>query len=368
MDRMLSPFPKGRFPDAHTNRFGVIPKGHNTGKWRLITDLSFPPGYLVNDGITEELKSLTYTSVYDIALHVLKLGRSTRLAKINIESAYRLVPVHPDDRLLQAMEWDGQIYIDPMLPFGLRSAPKILNTIADTLTWHLLQKGVPFIDHYLDDLIVLGPPDSPMCAFALRILDKHCARLGIPIAQHKREVPTTCLTFLGIEIDTMSLHLLLPQDKLERLSTLLDERSRKNWCIRKEPESLCVLLNHACKVVRSGRSFLRRMLDLHPRPHRGQVPIRLNAGIRPGVVSHVHPLLERRLFLALAHLSPRQRSYFRCIRFLGMRSLARPGMVPDTMGHSGSSFINCRKRARPHNYGLPRVGASLEWSPRAISL
>ena len=28
----------------HVNRFGIILKGHNTGKWRLITDLSFPPG------------------------------------------------------------------------------------------------------------------------------------------------------------------------------------------------------------------------------------------------------------------------------------------------------------------------------------
>ncbi len=295
MDRMLGPFPKGRFPDTHTNRFGVIPKGHNTGKWRLITDLSFPTGYSVN---AEELKSLTYTSVDDIAFQVLKLGRGTRLAKIDIESAYRLVPVHPDDRLLQAMEWDGQIYIDPMLPFGLRSAPKIFNTITDALTWHLLQKGVPFIDHYLDDFIVLGPPDSLMCASSLRILGEQCARLGIPIAEHKREGPTTCLTFLGIEIDTMSLHLRLPQDKLERLSTLLDEWSRKNWCIRKELESLCGLLNHACKVVRSGRSFLRRMLDLlhstghpHPHPHRGQVPIRLNAGFRSDLawwVTFVH--------------------------------------------------------------------------------
>ena len=43
------------------------------------------------------------------------------------------------------------------------------------------------------------------------------------------------------------------------------------------------LLNHACKVVRSGRSFLRRMIDLlHSMPHppHKRVPIRLNTGFR----------------------------------------------------------------------------------------
>ena len=31
--------------------FGVIPKGHTPGKWRLIVDLSSPKGGSVNDGI-----------------------------------------------------------------------------------------------------------------------------------------------------------------------------------------------------------------------------------------------------------------------------------------------------------------------------
>ncbi len=40
---MLGPFTDtSSLPPLHINRFGVIPKGHNTkGKWRLITDLSY---------------------------------------------------------------------------------------------------------------------------------------------------------------------------------------------------------------------------------------------------------------------------------------------------------------------------------------
>ena len=45
--------------------------------------------------------------------------RRTLLAKVDIESAYQLNPVHPDDRPLQVVQWDGSIYVDPMLPLPL---------------------------------------------------------------------------------------------------------------------------------------------------------------------------------------------------------------------------------------------------------
>ncbi len=49
--RMLGPFPLTWREWVHVNRFGLIPKGHNTGKYRLITDLSYRSGGSVNDGI-----------------------------------------------------------------------------------------------------------------------------------------------------------------------------------------------------------------------------------------------------------------------------------------------------------------------------
>ena len=48
------------------------------------------------------------------------------MAKIDIAHAYRNVPMHPTDRYLLGMQWKNEIYMDAALPFGLRSAPKIL--------------------------------------------------------------------------------------------------------------------------------------------------------------------------------------------------------------------------------------------------
>ena len=204
----------------------MIPKGHNTGKWHLITDLSYPPGESVNDGIDPDLCSLTYTTVERVAEVAARLGRGSLLAKIDIESAYRLIPVHPQDRPLQAMQWKGSVYFDPMLPFGLRSAPKIFNAVADALEWYLRSRGVENIFHYLDDFIVVGSPGSRQCAHALATLDSACSSLGVPVAEHKREGPTTCLTFLGIAMDTESAQLRLPVDKLQ-LSSANGETVRR---------------------------------------------------------------------------------------------------------------------------------------------
>ena len=132
MERLLGPLGTNHHHAIHVNRFGVIPKG-NSGKWRLITDLSYPPGNSVNDGIDPKLCSLKYTSVEDVAGIAAKLGQGALMAKVDIETAYRLVPVHPQDRPLLGMEWRGDVFVDPMLPFGLRSAPKIFNAVADAL-------------------------------------------------------------------------------------------------------------------------------------------------------------------------------------------------------------------------------------------
>ena len=143
LGRMLGPFTMddlAALPQYQINRFGVIPKGHGTGKWRLITDLSFPPERSVNDGIDPVLCSLSYPLVEQVSEIAARLGRGALLAKMDIESAYRLIPVHPQDRPLhpqdrplQAMQWRERVYIDPMLPFGLRSAPKLFNAVADAL-------------------------------------------------------------------------------------------------------------------------------------------------------------------------------------------------------------------------------------------
>ena len=82
------------------------------------------------------------------------------MAKFDIESAYCLIPVHPDDRLLLEVKWREQLYVDAALPFGLRSAPIIFNSVANALQWILKGQGVNTLLHYLDNFMLFGDPGS----------------------------------------------------------------------------------------------------------------------------------------------------------------------------------------------------------------
>ena len=119
----------------HVSPMGVIPKKNRPGKWRLIVDLSAPEGGSVNDRISREQSTLPYSSVDHLSALVLSRGRGAHLVNADVKEAYRTVPVHEDDQPLLGISWQGVTYVNRVLPFGLRSAPKIFTAIADaTLT------------------------------------------------------------------------------------------------------------------------------------------------------------------------------------------------------------------------------------------
>ena len=83
--------------NIHLNRIRVVLKVHTPRRWRLITDLSHPFNRSVNDSIDLVLCSLSYVTVDMKARAVQALGMGTLMAKLDIEVAYCLIPVHPDD-------------------------------------------------------------------------------------------------------------------------------------------------------------------------------------------------------------------------------------------------------------------------------
>ena len=260
--RVLRPFQTQDIsPSVHVSRFGVIPKKHRNA-WRLIVDLSAPDTLSVNDGISPELCSLEYTKISDVVTELNKMGPGTLLAKIDIKSAYRIIPVHPADRHLLGMSWKGGIYVDTALPFGLRSAPKIFNAVADMLEWILQQHGVSQLWHYLDDYITVGAAGSDECHWNCQIITSMCELLGVPLAPEKCEGPQTCLEYLGFELDTIKGEIRLPEEKLQGLETLLQSWEGKKSCTKHELDSLIGQLQHATNVIKPGRSFLRRMIVL----------------------------------------------------------------------------------------------------------
>ena len=278
--RLLGPLPPNSLPMVHVSPLGLVPKSHQPNKFRLIVDLSSPVGRSVNDGIPSEPCSLKYASVDDAVSIVKALGKGSLLVKIDLKDAYRMIPVHPDDYHLLGVTWAGQTYVDRALPFGLRSAPKIFTAFADLIAWILHQHGIAYQVHYLDDFLFFGAPLAEEAAAALETVVGILHALGIPIATHKTEGPTTSLIFLGILVDTCTFELRLPVDKLTRLQIKLDTWTTRKHCQKHELESLLGHLSHAATVVRHGRTFLRQLFTLLSRAHRSRHFIHLTAGAK----------------------------------------------------------------------------------------
>ena len=277
LGRVAGPFRHPPLANLHVSSFGVIPKKGQPGKWRLIVDLSSPAGSSVNEGILPEDFPLHYIKLEEIVSMVSRFGPGALMAKFDVESAYRNIPVHPSDRFLLGIKWRGQFYVDLTLPFGLRSAPYIFNSVAALVEWILINNhGCSDLLHYLDDFITAGPPASPQCAHNLATSLAVCKQLGLSLHPQKCVGPASCLVVLGIELDSVRQIAWLPSDKLSALLDLLHFWASQRWCAKTQLESLIGHLHHAAKVVWPGRAFIRRMIDLLRCFRRKDHPIRLN--------------------------------------------------------------------------------------------
>ena len=116
--------------------------------------------------------------------------------------------------------------------------------------------------HYLDDYLTLGKKESDECARNLAIIIDCCKELGVPVKQEKVEGPTTCLEFLWIILDTERMELRLSEERVCTLEALLNHWILKKQCRKRELLSLIGKLSHACRVVRVGRIFLGRLINL----------------------------------------------------------------------------------------------------------
>ena len=144
------------------------------------------------------------------------------MAKLDLKAAYRHVPVHPDDQSLLAIRWGSTTYLDTALLFGLCSAPKLFTAMANGHAWCMVCEGISHFLHYLDDFFFCPPRQARDCGQSLSVAVKLCQELGFPVAPDKVVGPSTTLTFLGIELDSVSMVMRLSKPKLERLKASLD--------------------------------------------------------------------------------------------------------------------------------------------------
>lgn len=262
LGRVMGPFVSAPFSNFQVSPIGCVPK-KTPGEFRMIHHLSFPSEASINDFICDELSTTQYASFDDAANLLVNLGRHSLMSKTDIEAAFRIIPIYVADHELLGIFWDNSYYYDTCLPFGASSSCAIFERFSSGLQWIAQHKlGLQHMLHILDDFLILGPPSSSQCLDDLNTFLSLCKYVGVPIKSSKTELPSTVMTFMGLVLDSDLMEARLPQDKLDKLRDLLQVHSTKRKITLKELQSLLGFLNFCCSVVRPGRAFLRRLINL----------------------------------------------------------------------------------------------------------
>ena len=261
--RKAGPFARMPFANLCVSPIGAVPKKNST-KVRVIHNLSFPfKGDSVNAGIAQPKERLRLSTFGHAARAIARLGPGCVLVKIDVDSAYKIVAVRREDWHLLGFVWNGKFYYERVLPFGLSSSCRLWELFATALHYileHLPTQFGKIIIHYVDDFLFVIKFEADATVFLDRAL-RACTLLGVPMSPLKTEGPTTRLTFLGIELDTVAMQARLPAAKLHELVLLCGVWGEKEHASLKELQSFIGMLNFACSVVRPGRFYLRRLIN-----------------------------------------------------------------------------------------------------------
>ena len=211
------------------------------------------------------------------------------MAKIDLKSAYRSVRVHSSNWPACGLKWTfegnptASYMVDTALPFGSRRAPGHFHRLTQAVRRMMARCGYHGVVAYLDDFLIVES-SFQKCLDAQNCLILLLRELGFSIAWDKVEGPSKSLVFLGVNIDTVKGCLELPPAKLAEFHALVKETRLKRRLSLKQLQVLAGKLNWAAMVVRGGRIYLRRILDvmkpLRASHHRAIIPSAMHDDLR----------------------------------------------------------------------------------------
>lgn len=263
--RLSGPFsapPEGSVPYV-ASPVGAFKK-RRSQKVRPIHDLSWPPSSSINDGISPEEFTFKYATIDD-AVQLVSMFKEPHMAKSDLSQAFSHIFVRPTDRPLLGFTWPNpetgktEYWYSNVLPFGLRSSPKLFDTIAQGLEYMCISLGAsPATLHYLDDFFTVDE-GATRCDKSLAIINDTGEKAGFGI-QYTKNAKGRILEFLGIIFDTIKWELRISEERMADIIEELLKWQGKKVCTKRELLSLTGKLTFCSKVVKGGVTFVRRLI------------------------------------------------------------------------------------------------------------
>lgn len=139
------------------------------------------------------------------------------LSSVDLSDAYFTVPVDPAYRKYLRFQFKGTLYEFLAMPQGLTSAPRLFTKILKPVLAQLRGEGCVCMA-YLDDILILADSAKACQQFTNKVLEL-VQRLGFLVNFEKSELkPTKSLVYLGYVMNTTTMQLTLPNEKIEKIT------------------------------------------------------------------------------------------------------------------------------------------------------
>ena len=213
LERIIGPFctaPLGLTLKPHTNTF------------RLIEDLSFPQNDplipSVNSGINSDDFPTTWGTFNKATALILSSPPGAEAATFDISAAYCLTPICPDQQHALCIYWNGTVYVDWAVMFGLASSAGVFGSIADMLVTIYKQAGFFPIIKWVDDFLIIRLPGN---AWSNEDFMDLTTQAGVPWSPTKLRQFALNQRYIGFDWDLPSKSVSLPTEKLSAIQSLL---------------------------------------------------------------------------------------------------------------------------------------------------
>ena len=258
-------------------------------KFRPILNLSQPEGNSYNEAIIPaKMRKVEMSTPKQVADTIYSVGKNAVISKMDHVSAYKLVPVKPEQFYLQGFRWLGKIFIEIRLIFGSRSSVPNYDDFHNTFSLLVRTRtntDPQFLKRTLDDQISIMP-ESICNKFVERYLE-FAKEINLPLADMSGEDKAFLYrksgTVLGVYFDTVNLtwkysegkrltHMKILQDAL-RVPLITKEMCHKVAGVVNTLMQLCPPLRYLRAPL---ISQLKHLYDYSPLPLDSQTARLLN--------------------------------------------------------------------------------------------
>ena len=208
--------------------------------------------------------------------------------KLDLTNCFLSFPLHPSVRRYFCFRFEGRLYQFTHMPFGLSIAPRVCTLLLSVVAFALNRAGIRHV-RYLDDFFLIGA-SSEKVAQQLVAAQTVITGFGLVVNPDKTEGPSQSLSFLGIQLDSVTQTVSCTAARVAELTALLQSLRHQHIIQRRHAESLIGKLSFAAQVLPGARPFMRRMLDSVQAcsSRRRTAPIHIDAGFRSDVRFWLH--------------------------------------------------------------------------------